>query len=66
MKELGWEEGRNIRFQFLWAGGQSEQLPVLACELVTQKIDLITTFGNPALLLAKIGNGRCNRQSARY
>jgi putative ABC transport system substrate-binding protein len=47
MKELGWEEGRNIRFQFLWAGGQSEQLPVLARELVTQKVDLIITFGNP-------------------
>jgi putative ABC transport system substrate-binding protein len=49
MKELGWEEGRNVRFQFLWAGGQSEQLPVLARALVTQKVDLIITFGNPAL-----------------
>jgi putative ABC transport system substrate-binding protein len=49
MKELGWEEGRNIRFQFLWAGGQSEQLPVLARELVTRKVDLIITFGNPAV-----------------
>ena len=46
MKELGWEEGRNVRFQFLWAGGQNEKLPVLARELVSQKVNLIVTFGN--------------------
>jgi putative ABC transport system substrate-binding protein len=46
MKELGWEEGRNVRFQFLWAGGQNEKLPVLARELVSQKANLIVTFGN--------------------
>jgi putative ABC transport system substrate-binding protein len=49
MKEFGWEEGRNIRFQFLWAGGQSEQLPVLARELVARNVDLIVTFGNPGI-----------------
>ena len=46
MKELGWEEGRNVRFQFLWAGGQTEKLPGLARELVAQKVNLIITFGN--------------------
>src|SRR5712692_2531013 len=49
MKELGWEEGRNVVFQFLWAGGRNEQLPVLARELVARKVDLIITFGNPAV-----------------
>jgi putative tryptophan/tyrosine transport system substrate-binding protein len=49
MKELGWEEGRNITFQFLWAGGQNDQLPVLARELVARKVNLIITFGNPAV-----------------
>jgi putative tryptophan/tyrosine transport system substrate-binding protein len=49
MKDLGWEEGRNVRFQFLWAGGQYEQLPVLARELAERKVDLIITFGNPAV-----------------
>ena len=46
MKELGWEEERNVRFQFLWAGGQNEKLPGLARELVAQKVNLIVTFGN--------------------
>ena len=49
MKLLGWEEGRNIGFQFLWAGGQNDQLPVLARELVARKVNLIITFGNPAV-----------------
>ena len=49
MKELGWEEGRNVVFQFLWASGRNEQLPVLARELVARKVDLIITFGNPAV-----------------
>jgi putative ABC transport system substrate-binding protein len=47
MKALGWEEGRNIRYQFVFAGGQNERLPALAQELVTQKSDLLITFGNP-------------------
>jgi putative tryptophan/tyrosine transport system substrate-binding protein len=53
MKELAWEEGRNIGFQFLWAGGQNDQLPVLARELVARKVNLIITFGNPAVQAAQ-------------
>src|SRR5262245_22111036 len=25
MKAIGWEEGRNIRFQFAWMGGRNER-----------------------------------------
>ena len=49
MKALGWEEGRNIRFQFVWAGGQIDRMPALAEELVAQKVDLIVTFGDAAI-----------------
>jgi putative tryptophan/tyrosine transport system substrate-binding protein len=49
MRALGWEEGRNISFQFRWAAGRNDQLPVLARELVAQKVNLIITFGNPAV-----------------
>lgn len=52
MKALGWEEGRNIRYQFVFAGGQTEQLPVLAQELVAQKSDVLITFGNPSTVAA--------------
>ena len=27
MKAIGWEEGRNIRFLFVWAEGHSERAP---------------------------------------
>jgi len=49
MKALGWQEGRNVRFQFVWADGHIDRMPALAEELVAQKVDLIVTFGNAAV-----------------
>ncbi len=49
MKELGWEEGRNIRFEFVWAGGRNEELPALARDLVVRGVDIVVTFGNPGI-----------------
>ena len=49
MKELGWEEGRNVRFEFVWAGGRNEEVPALARDLVTRQPDVIVTFGNLGL-----------------
>src|SRR5262245_60739368 len=48
MKAIGWEEGRNVRFLFVWTDGLSERAPELADELVVQSVDLIVTFGDPA------------------
>jgi putative tryptophan/tyrosine transport system substrate-binding protein len=49
MKAIGWEEGRNIRFLFAWMGGRNERATELAGELIAQKVDLIITFGDPAV-----------------
>jgi putative ABC transport system substrate-binding protein len=49
MKALGWEEGGNIRFLFVWAGGHNERIPALAEELVAKKVDIIVAFGDPAI-----------------
>jgi ABC-type uncharacterized transport system substrate-binding protein len=49
LKELGWDEGRNIRFEFAWAGGRNEDVPALARDLVTKQPDIIVTFGNLGL-----------------
>jgi putative ABC transport system substrate-binding protein len=49
MKTVGWEEGRNIRFLFVWAEGRSDRAPELARELVAQQVDLIIPFGDPAI-----------------
>jgi putative tryptophan/tyrosine transport system substrate-binding protein len=46
MNKLGWEESRNIRFEFVWAGGRNEDVPALARELVARHVDVIVTFGN--------------------
>jgi putative ABC transport system substrate-binding protein len=53
MKAIGWEEGRNIRFLFVWAEGHSERAPALARELVAQNVDLIIPFGDPAIRAAQ-------------
>jgi putative ABC transport system substrate-binding protein len=48
MKALGWDEERNIHYQFVWADGKIERIPALAQQLVDQKVDLLITFGNPS------------------
>ena len=53
MKAIGWEEGRNIRFLFVWAEGRNERAPALAGELVAKNVDLIITFGDPAIRAAQ-------------
>jgi len=53
VKAIGWEEGRNIRFLFVWAEGRNERAPALAGELVAKNVDLIITFGDPAIRAAQ-------------
>jgi putative ABC transport system substrate-binding protein len=53
MKAIGWEEGRNIRFLFVWTEARSERAPALVSELVAQNVDLIVTFGDPAIRAAQ-------------
>ena len=38
MRAIGWEDGRNVRFLFVWTEGQNERAPALAGELVDQKV----------------------------
>jgi putative tryptophan/tyrosine transport system substrate-binding protein len=45
MKALGWDEGRNINYRFVWADGQTDRIPALVHELVDQKVDLLIIFG---------------------
>jgi putative tryptophan/tyrosine transport system substrate-binding protein len=53
MKELGWEEGRNYHALFLWTERNHDRLPDLVRELVTQRVDVIVSFGNPAIDAAR-------------
>src|ERR1700730_8663763 len=48
-----YDEGRNIRYLFAWAEGHNERMPTLVGELVAQNVDLIITFGDPAIRAAQ-------------
>ncbi len=43
LRELGWVEGKNVKFQRRCAKGQPDKLSDLATELVRLKVDLIVT-----------------------
>jgi len=53
LAQLGWIEGRNIRFDYRSTGGDDTRQSALAAELVTLRVDLILTWGTPATLAAK-------------
>jgi putative ABC transport system substrate-binding protein len=53
LRDLGYVEGQNIRFEFRSAEGHLERLPELAAELVGLKIDIIVTWFTPTALAAK-------------
>jgi putative ABC transport system substrate-binding protein len=41
LRELGYEEGRNISIEYRWADGRDERLPGLAADFVRLKVDVI-------------------------
>jgi putative ABC transport system substrate-binding protein len=53
MRQLGYVEGQNVRFEPRWAQSDDDQLQKLAAELVGLKIDLIVTGGTNAGIAAK-------------
>jgi putative ABC transport system substrate-binding protein len=53
LRELGYEEGRNIAIEYRWADGKYERFPTIVAELVASKVDVIVTAGTPGALAVK-------------
>jgi len=45
LRELGYDEGRNISIEYRWAEGRDERFPELAADLVRLKVDVIVAGG---------------------
>jgi len=43
LRDLGYDEGRNVVIEYRWAEGREERLPALASEVVRSKPDVIVT-----------------------
>src|ERR1051325_4156062 len=53
LRNLGYQEGRNIQIDLCWAEGDYTRLPVLADELVRLNVDIILTHGAAGALAAQ-------------
>jgi len=53
LRELGYEEGKNIVMEYKYAEGKVDRLPQLASELVEEKPDVIVVGGTAVAVAAK-------------
>jgi len=53
LRELGYEEGRNLTIEWRFAEGRNDRLPALAGELAQAKVNVIFAINTPAALAAK-------------
>jgi putative tryptophan/tyrosine transport system substrate-binding protein len=57
LRELGWEEGRNIAVEFRFTGGRDERYRELAGELVRLNVDVLAASDSQAVRVAKEATG---------
>ena len=58
LRDLGYEDGRNLVIEYRWAERKLDRLPSLAAELVALNVDIIVTHGSPGSRAAKQATGR--------
>jgi putative tryptophan/tyrosine transport system substrate-binding protein len=57
LREYGYIEGQNLRFEWRFAEGRDDRYPALAAELAALPVDMIVTWGTPAAIAAKQATG---------
>jgi putative ABC transport system substrate-binding protein len=57
LRDLGYEEGKNLRLEYRSGEGRAERYPALAAELARLKVDIIVCSGTPATIAAKNAAG---------
>ena len=53
LRELGYEEGKNLVIEYRWAEGDYSRFPELIAELIASRVEVIVTAGTPAALAVK-------------
>jgi putative tryptophan/tyrosine transport system substrate-binding protein len=53
LADLGWSDGRNMRIDLRWGGGDTNRMQALAQELVRLQPDIIVTITTPATVAAQ-------------
>jgi putative ABC transport system substrate-binding protein len=53
LRETGYVEGRNVAMEYRWAEDQLDRLPILAGDLVRQRVAMILANAPPAAVAAK-------------
>jgi putative ABC transport system substrate-binding protein len=53
LRDLGWQEGRNIQIDYRWGAGDAEKIQIFARLFVEQRPDLIVAHTTPVLAALK-------------
>ena len=53
LRDLGYEEAKNLSIEYRWAEGRDERLPALAAELVHLNPDVLVTHATPGIRAAQ-------------
>ena len=66
LRELGWDEGRNIVIEYRWGEGRTERFTEIAAEFVQRKVTLILTHTPPTLAAKRaLDDPNCVRNGGR-
>ena len=49
LQQLGWTDGRNVRIDFRWGGGDADRFRRYAAELIALAPDVVLASGSPAV-----------------